>query len=77
MAARHQQAGRVGPQGRPGQRRGGRAQIHDQARVQLALFHSIGHGIVVHQAETHFNVRVLLAELVQLGFQAGQVVRHQ
>ena len=77
MAARHQQAGRVGPQGGAGQHRSRRAQIHHKARVQLALLHTIGHGIVFQQAEPHLNVGVLLAELVQLGLQPGQVVRHQ
>ena len=77
MAARHQQAGRVCPQGGAGQHRGRRAQIHHKARVQLALLHTIGHSIVFQQAEPHLNVGVLLAELVQLGLKAGQIVRHQ
>ena len=77
MAARHQQAGRVCPQGGAGQHRSRRTQIHHKARVQLALLHTIGHGIVFQQAEPHLNVGVLLAELVQLGLQPGQVVRHQ
>ena len=71
MAARHQQAGRVGPQGGAGQHWSRRAQVHHKARVQLALLHTIGHGIVFQQAEPHLNVGVLLAELVQLG------LRHQ
>ena len=77
VAARHQQAGRVCPQGRAGQHLRRAAQVHDQPRVQLALLYSVGHGIVVQQAEPHLDVGVLLAELVQLGLQTGQIVRHQ
>ena len=46
-------------------------------RACLNFGHTIGHGIVFQQAEPHLNVGVLLAELVQLGLQPGQVVRHQ
>ena len=77
VAPRHQQAGRVGPEGGAGQHRCGAAQIHHEARVQLALLHPLGHRVVVQQAEAHLDVRVLLAELVQLGLEAGQIVRHQ
>ena len=77
MAPRHQQAGRVGPEGGAGQHRCGAAQIHHEARVQLALLHPLGHRVVVQQAEAHLDVGVLLAELVQLGLEAGQIVRHQ
>ena len=77
MAPGHQQAGRVRPQGGAGQHRRGAPQVDDKARVQLALLHFVGHGIVVHHAEAHLHMGVLLAELVQLRFQPGQVVRHQ
>ena len=77
MAARHQQAGRVGPQGGAGQHRCGTSQVHHKARIQLALLHALGHGVVVQQAEAHLDVGVLLAELVQLGLKAGQIVRYQ
>ena len=77
VAPRHQQAGRVGPQGGAGQHRCGTAQVHHKARIQLALLHALGHGVVVQQAEAHLDVGVLLAELVQLGLKAGQIVRHQ
>ena len=55
MAARHQQAGRVGPQGGAGQHRCGTAQVHHKARIQLALLHALGHGVVVQQAEPHLG----------------------
>ncbi len=77
MPPGHQQAGRVGPQGGAGQHRGGTAQVHHETGVQLALLHALGHRVVVQQAEAHLDVGVLLAELVQLGLEAGQVVRHQ
>ena len=77
MPPGHQQAGRVGPEGGAGQHRGRAAKVHDKAGIQLALFHSVGHGIVGQQPEPHFNVGVLLAELVQLGLKAGQIVRHE
>ena len=77
MSPGHQQAGRVCPQGGAGQYRRSTAQIDDQTRVQLALLYSIGHGVVVQQTEPHLHMGVLLPELVQLGFQSGQIVRHQ
>ena len=77
MPPRHQQAGRVCPQGGAGQYRRSTAQIDDQTRVQLPLLHIVRHRIVVHHAEAHLHMGILLAELVQLGLQSGQVVRHQ
>ena len=77
MSPGHQQAGGVGPEGGAGQHRCGAAQIHHEARVQLSLLHPLGHRVVVQQAEAHLDVGVLLAELVQLGLEAGQIVRHQ
>ena len=73
----HQQAGRVCPQGGAGQHRRSAAQIDDQTCVQLPLLHIVRHRIVVHHAEAHLHMGVLLAELVQLGLQPGQIVRHQ
>ena len=77
MSPGHQQAGGVGPQGSAGQHRSRTAQVYHKAGVQLSLLHPIGHGVILHQAEPHLDVRILLAEFIQLGLKAGQVVRHQ
>ena len=77
MPPGHQQAGGVCPQGGARQHRCGAAKVDDQTRVQLALLYPIGHGVVVQQAEPHLHMGVLLPELIQLGLQPGQIVRHQ
>ena len=77
MPPGHQQAGGVGPEGSAGQHFGCTAQIHDKAGIQLALLHPIGYGVIAQQTEPHLNMRVLLAEFVQLCFQPGQIIRYQ
>ena len=77
MAAGHQQAGGVCTQGGAGQNRRSTTQVDHKAGVQLALLHAVGHGVVVHHAEAHLHMGVLLAEFIQLGLKAGQIIRHQ